>query len=80
MFVVIPEYISAAIAEREAEARRAAAALAWERAAGRSGPGVAGALRLLMRELLWELAGVDVPPVRQRQSRALRRTALRGAR
>lgn len=82
MIFALPEDAVAAMAEREAEARRIAAVLAWERAVGRSGPGVAGALKLLARELLWALAGVDVPPAygRPRPPRVVGRTAARGAR
>ncbi len=81
MLLVMPEDAAAVLAEREAEARRIAAAIAWERAAGRSGPGVTGALKLLARELLWALVGIDVPTRdHQRPSHTLRRTAPHGAR
>jgi hypothetical protein len=80
VLLTMPEYIAAAVAEREEEARRVAAAHAWERAVGRSGPGVAGALRLLLREVLWTLAGVDLPPAAHHAPRTLNGTALRGAR
>lgn len=78
----LPEYIEATLAEREAEARRTAAALDAERAVGRDRPGLAGALKLLAGELLWTLAGIEIPagPDRSRRPRSLGPTALRGAR
>lgn len=82
MLFALPEYIEAALAEREAEARRVAAALDAERAVGKVRPGVAGVLKLLAGELLWTLAGIELPAGfdRSRPPRPFNPAALRGAR
>ncbi len=80
MLFALPEYVEATLAEREAEARRMAVTLAGERAVGGDRPGVAGALKLLLGELLWALVGVELPADRGRSPRSPVRAALRGAR
>ncbi|HXF51044.1 MAG TPA: hypothetical protein VNM43_05125 [Dehalococcoidia bacterium] len=80
MLFALPEFVEATLAEREAEARRMAVALAGERAVGGDRPGVSGALKLLLGELVWALIGVELPADHGRSPRSLTRAALRAAR
>lgn len=82
MWYVVLEYAEAVIAERELEARQASARGAWERSVRGARPGVGGALRLLAREALWAIVGVQFPDsVSDRLApRPLTGTAPRGAR